>query len=101
MATIEIHDNGTFTFSADRKPLIPSAPLGILVHEGLAYLPVSAERDGEFVFLSFPCGVCRIRVEDKGLYVKLTLCSAPEGTTGFVFGPYPTTADSFGEVLGV
>ena len=104
MAAIQIHDNGTFTFStdrpADRKTLIPSAPLGILVHEGRAHLPVSAKQDGELVSLSFPCGNCLIRVEDKGRYVKLTLCSVPDGTTGFVFGPYPTTADSFGEILG-
>lgn len=80
--------------------MIQSAPLGVLVHQGCACLPVSAVPDGAFVTLGFPTGVCRIRVEDRGRYVKLTLCSVPDGTTGFVFGPYPTTADSFGEILG-
>ena len=100
MAGLQIHDNGTFTFVAGGKERIPSAPLGILVHRGCAWEPVSATSEGEFVSLGFPCGFCRIRIEDKGRYVKLTLCGLPDGTTGFVFGPYPTTAASCGEVLG-
>ena len=100
MTALQIHENGTFTFAAGGKELIGAAPLGILVHRGCACPPVSAVPEGEFVSLGFPCGACRIRVEDKGRYVKLTLYTVPDGTTGFVFGPYPTGAASCGEVLG-
>lgn len=97
---IQIYENGTFSLFGNGTERISHAPLGILVYDNIAYLPDSCQINGNNAILSYPHGTCSLLIEEKEQYLKLTLKKAPDGATGFLFGPYKTTATSFGEILG-
>ncbi|MBQ7982101.1 MAG: hypothetical protein IJ302_00915 [Clostridia bacterium] len=95
-----LDETGYFSFSGGGTERIFHAPLGIHVYKGCACLPTGCSRDGEKAVIRYPHGDCILRIEDKNAYIKITLCEVPEGTTGFIFGPYETGASGFGEILG-
>ncbi len=95
-----LNDDGYFSFSGGGIRRITHAPLGIHVYRGCACLPTSCSIDGEMAVIRYPHGDCTVRIEDKQKYIKITLCEVPDGTSGFIFGPYATEASGFGEILG-
>ena len=100
MKKIVLDSAGKLMFSDGNKTYIKSSPAGLLVMDGCAYAPVSAEVSGDEVLLTYPCGSCKLILQNCRKYYKLTVVSVPEGTERFIFGPYETEASSFGEILG-
>ena len=100
MYQFQLNQNGCIRFGGSARICIQDAPIGILVHNQTAYRPLSAVIDGSEADVQYPCGICRIKITESDGYVKLTLVSIPDGTDGFVFGPYETDAAYAGEILG-
>lgn len=100
MYQFQLNQNGCIRFGDSARICIQDAPIGILVHNQTAYRPLSAVIDGFEADVQYPCGICRIKITESDGYVKLTLVSIPDGTDGFVFGPYETDAAYAGEILG-
>ena len=100
MKTLHLNNTGLLTFADETKTYITASPLGLLVMEGCAYAPVSAEIDGENITLQFAPGSCKLTLQNCGKYYKITVKEVPAGTERFIFGPYATEATSFGEVIG-
>ena len=100
MKTLHLNNTGLLTFADETKTYITASPLGLLVMEGCAYAPVSAEIDGENITLQFEPGSCKLTLQNCGKYYKITGKEVPAGTERFIFGPYATEATSFGEIIG-
>ena len=100
MYQFQLNQNGCIRFGDSVRICIQDEPIGILVHHQTAYRPQSASIYGSEADIQYPCGVCRIKITESDGYVKLTLISVPDGTDGFVFGPYETNAAYAGEILG-
>lgn len=100
MVSFHLRPNGSFYFQDSRHKHIPEAPIGILVHNKIAYRPVAASINDSVAEVHYPCGVCHIEIAELIDYVKLKVLSVPEGSDGFIFGPYETDAQNAGEILG-
>ncbi|MBQ7923616.1 MAG: hypothetical protein IJ325_13745 [Clostridia bacterium] len=100
MTKLSLDHAGLMTLADGNKTYITPSPIGLLVTQGCAYAPVSADRDGEEITLTFEPGTCKLTVQDCGKYYKITVKEVPAGTERFIFGPYATEAVSFGEVIG-
>ena len=100
MVRLHLYEDGTLALGKDGVPRIDRSPVGILVRGGIAYSPESAGAKGEDWIVRYSCGDCAFRAEEKDRYWKLTVTAVPEGSDGFIFGPYGTGAENYGEVLG-
>ncbi len=100
MYKFNLDSTGCISFGSPEKDCINNAPVGILVCNKTAYKPLSASMDGSEAEIQYSCGSCRIMITEEAGYVKITLLSVPEGSDGFIFGPYETVAGEFGEILG-
>lgn len=100
MAFFHLNPDGYFYFKDYHHKHITESPIGILVHNLTAYRPLSASVKDSVAEVNYPCGVCRIEISELTDYVKLKLLSIPEGSDGFIFGPYETDAISAGEIIG-
>lgn len=101
MTNLTIDKAGRLMLADEKRTFLNASPVGILIHDGCAYLPDSAEIDGTKVVLHYPCGDCTLTVDICDRYHKLTVCAVPEGSDGFIFGPYTAAnASSIGEIIG-
>lgn len=76
------------------------SPVGILVKDGVGYLPLSAELVQDVYHIRYTLGEVVLCVQKKDGYWKLALQTVPQGTERFVFGPYRTAGVRFGNILG-
>lgn len=100
MYRFSLEHTGCIRFGSLKKNCIDNVHIGILVHDRTAYKPLCAFQNGNEAEIRYACGSCRIMITEEAGYVKITLLSVPEGSDGFIFGPYETDADAFGEILG-
>ena len=100
MQKLSVNFAGQLTLSDEKRGYIIPSPIGSLVVGGRTYMPVCANVEGDVITVTYSCGSCMIKIEEKEGYHKLTVISVPEKAQIFMFGPYITEATSFGEILG-
>ena len=100
VSKLVVLENGTLQLSLRDEMLISPSPIGILVKDGVGYLPLFADTDGEKCRITYQTGEVTLLVQKKEGYWKLTLVALPEGAERFVFGPYKTAGERCGDMLG-
>ncbi len=100
VSKLVVLENGTLQLSLRDEMLISPSPIGVLVKDGVGYLPLFADTDGEKCRITYQTGEVTLLVQKKDGYHKLVLQSLPEGAERFVFGPYKTAGVRCGEILG-
>lgn len=94
--------DGTLSFSANGKVIIPRSPVGMTCVDGRLCAPVSADANDDSVVLSFgDYTVTLALVYRADGSIRLEVADIPDFADGFVFGPYavPEAVD-FGEKVG-
>ena len=98
---LELDEKGYIRMTGpEGKIWIERSPIGVLVRGGRAEAPLRAEQGDGKAEVFYPSGRCGFALEEREGYYRLELVSLPEGAEGFLFGPYETGAESYGEVLG-
>ena len=100
MAQIALFPDGKLTLRNNGRELIENSYLGCVICGEAVYTPSKLETIDNTVVLTYPCGAVKISLTECKGYHKLTLLSIPESATEFVFGPYSTNAETYGEILG-
>lgn len=100
VSKLVVLENGMLQLSLQDEMLISPSPIGILVKDGVGYLPLFADTDGEKCRITYQTGEVTLLVQKKEGYWKLTLVALPEGAERFVFGPYKTAGVRHGAILG-
>ena len=100
MAKMIFLPDGKMTLRKGDREFVKSSYIGHVVCADAVYAPTKLEMTGDLLTLDYLCGQVKISLAKCNGYHKLILLSVPECATNFVFGPYITDADSFGEILG-
>lgn len=100
MNDLVILQNGTLCLTQAEKEVISASPIGILVKDGVGYLPISTEVKGDICHIGYAIGKVTLTVQKKAGYWKLSLMQVPADAERFVFGPYQTQGERCGEILG-
>lgn len=100
MSELLIVQDGRLQLTREGVQAVSLSPIGILVKDGVGYLPISAQCRAEECRVRYAVGEVWLLVQKKEGYWKLTLTALPEGAERFVFGPYQTAGVRYGEILG-
>lgn len=100
MSQLLLSQNGMLSLQSNGRVFISPSPVGHLIIDEEVLAPYSANRDEKLITLKYDCGDVVLEFEQKEGYHKLTVLSVPECATHFVFGPYATDGETFGEILG-
>ncbi|MBQ9778280.1 MAG: hypothetical protein IJW22_05070 [Clostridia bacterium] len=100
MSELLIVQDGRLQLTREGVQAVSLSPIGILVKDGVGYLPISAHCRAEECRVRYAAGEVCLLVQKKEGYWKLTLTALPEGAERFVFGPYQTAGVRYGEILG-
>ena len=100
MSDLLILQSGMLCLTRGGEEVILSSPVGVLVKDGVGYLPLSAKNEGEVYRVQYAVGEVTLSMQQKEGYRKLTLLQVPADAERFVFGPYKTNGERYGEILG-
>ena len=100
MAEVILFPDGKLALRKNGKTFIKESYVGRAICGETVYTPTKLDVDQNVITLQYPCGEVKLSLTECDGYHKLTLLSIPENATNFVFGPYATNADTFGEILG-
>ena len=100
MAEVILFPDGKLALRKNGQTFIKESYVGRAICGETVYTPTKLDVDQNVITLQYPCGEVKLSLTECDGYHKLTLLSIPENATNFVFGPYATNADTFGEILG-
>ena len=100
MTEVILLPDGKLTLRKAGRGFVKESYIGRVICGETVYTPTKLEFDQNVITLQYPCGEVKIGLTECAGYHKLTLLSIPKDATNFVFGPYTTDAESFGEILG-